>query len=90
MELDPDMSNEVKAVHMVEWWQKIHSLIVSIHLSKNDVVEMAKESNIIFRAGVSEFISQCNDKQIPIVVFSAGIASLHRGVARSNCTARCH
>src|SRR3989442_13179588 len=69
---------------MVEWWQEAGRLLIDQKLSQNDVAKIVSKSPVEMREGLEEVILRCKDKNIPFLVFSAGIASNYLLLAFQN------
>jgi phosphoserine phosphatase len=76
IEIDRSMPDSEKVVHMEDWWRKAHQLIVDVGLNRDDIPSMVKDVGVPqLRAGAKELADACAQRDIPFLVFSAGIAS---------------
>ena len=72
IEIDPKISSEKRKVFMLEWWAKHFQLLIDSGLSKQDIERVIEESGAQFREGTLEFIDFLHQKNIPLVIMSAG------------------
>ncbi|KXS15434.1 UMPH-1-domain-containing protein [Gonapodya prolifera JEL478] len=84
IETSHTMTRADKVPHMVEWWTKAHELIVQLQCTKEDVVEMVKQTPVRFREGGREVLGNCREKGVPVLVFSAGVADVIEEILRQN------
>ena len=75
IEMDITLTVEEKVPYMVEWWSKAHRLLVGEKLTRNDVKQMLADTYSKLREGMAELIIQCKEKNIPLLIFSAGVGS---------------
>merc|ERR1712241_1537234 len=55
IEFDPAMTKEQKTPHMVEWWSTAHSKMTEATITKDQVDQAVKESEVILREREGEF-----------------------------------
>lgn len=67
------MSMEEKVPLIVEWYDKVHSLILSSNLNKAMLRELVDQSKMELRKHVREFITELLRTQTPVLIFSAGL-----------------
>ena len=71
---------------MIEWVTKAHALLVQIGISKVAVKDAVASSllsgNIQLRTGVVDFVEKMSSLQIPVLIFSAGVADVIEEVLR--------
>ncbi|KAK1311009.1 hypothetical protein QJS10_CPA08g00039 [Acorus calamus] len=71
-----------KTILMKEWWEKTHSLLieggVTYDIIRNSVVNAVVE----FREGVVELLELLEEKDVPVLIFSAGLADIIEEVFR--------
>lgn len=73
IEISHEISYDDKIPYMVEWWDGAHAALISQNISHGDIAHMVKETPIELREGLSELLILCRDKEVPLLVFSAGI-----------------
>lgn len=80
LEVDPNLSMDMKIKYMVEWVELSHALLYRVGIKKEDVYIAAKKSiesnKIAIRQGVNDFFKVLNSNNIPALIFSAGIADV--------------
>lgn len=76
IELDQKISKEEKTEKMVEWWKRHFALLFKHGFSRQLIEKIISEERIVLREGVLEFIDFLNEKNIPLVILSAGIGDL--------------
>ena len=76
IEINYTISLEEKTKAMEEWYGNCMNLYYKYHLTKNKLIESVKTGNLSFRKGVKEFLKYANDKNIPIIILSAGIGNV--------------
>lgn len=84
IEVDPTMTHEQKTPFMVEWWQRGHDLIVSLNLTRSDLADMVRETQVELRGGVGACFEWMDRHKVPLLVFSAGIADVIEEILRQN------
>jgi 5'-nucleotidase len=72
-EKDHTLTHQEKSKLMHEWWAKHLQMLSDFKLTKGKILTIANSENLILRMGVKEFFAFCFDKNIPIIIFSAGI-----------------
>jgi len=80
IETDPHMSIEEKTPHMVKWWTLANACFVAEKISTRLFPHMISKSNIAFREKVLEFFHLAHSSNVPLLIFSAGIADVIEGV----------
>lgn len=88
LEIDPNLSWDERVKYMVEWVTKAHQLLLSSGLSIDKLKLAASQGSdagrVRLRAGVSTLFDMAQVNQVPIVVFSAGIADVLETVIHHN------
>ncbi len=62
-----------KLPYMIEWWRSAQNLFILSNLNKSLIRELVHESNLEFKKGVHEFITELLRSETPILIFSAGL-----------------
>jgi len=70
-EIDPYLPTEKKLALMEEWWTKHLELFVEHGLTREIIKKAAIDGQILLKDDAKEFFTFCNDKKIPILIFSA-------------------
>ncbi|XP_075972145.1 cytosolic 5'-nucleotidase IIIB [Anticarsia gemmatalis] len=73
IEADPVMSTEEKIKHMIDWYTAAHALLKGVKLPRDELMESARKMIECFRKGVAEMIEWSRVRQVPVLVFSAGL-----------------
>lgn len=76
IEINQSLSHEERVLGMVEWWEKAHEVIMSAKITKSNINKMVEETPVTFRDGLEEFLTLCHLREIPLLVFSAGLYDL--------------
>lgn len=75
-ELNYSLNKDVKAKYIHEWYVKNMNLFYEYNLTYTTMLDCVKNSNIKFRDGFNEFISDLYNKNIPAIILSAGIGNV--------------
>ncbi|CAL1600298.1 unnamed protein product [Knipowitschia caucasica] len=84
IEIDAQLSPEQKQPLMVEWWSKVHELLIEQKIRKNMLERVVRESGSRLREGYREFFDLLSELQVPLLIFSAGIGDVLEEVIRQN------
>ncbi|KAI3985000.1 hypothetical protein MKX01_004768 [Papaver californicum] len=83
LEFSPTLSIEEKTKLMEEWWEKTHSLLIEGGVTYDAIKKsVASANNIAFREGVVELFQFLEEKGVPVLIFSAGLADIIEEVLR--------
>lgn len=82
LEISPDIPIEEKAKLMEEWWEKTHGLLIEGGLTYDAIKTSVSEATIAFRDGVVELFEFLEKRDVPVLVFSAGLADIIEEVFR--------
>ncbi|KQK13961.1 hypothetical protein BRADI_1g13590v3 [Brachypodium distachyon] len=82
IEINPDIPLPEKAKLMEEWWGKTHGLLIEGGLTHEAIKKSVADASIAFREGVVELFEFLEDRDIPVLVFSAGLADIIEEVFR--------
>ncbi|XP_027934965.1 7-methylguanosine phosphate-specific 5'-nucleotidase A isoform X2 [Vigna unguiculata] len=82
LEFSPTIGLEEKTKLMEEWWGKTHALLVEGGLTYESIRQSVANANIAFREGVSELFEFLEERDIPVLIFSAGLADTIEEVLR--------
>ncbi|CAN8284852.1 unnamed protein product [Cochlearia groenlandica] len=84
IEISPSIPIEEKTKLMEEWWSKTHDLLIEGGLTYDAIKESVSNSSIAFREGVVELFEFLEKMEIPVLIFSAGLADVIEEVLRQN------
>ncbi|KNA09705.1 hypothetical protein SOVF_150410 [Spinacia oleracea] len=82
LEICPAIPVEEKTKLMEEWWEKTHALLVEGGLTFNDIRKSVANARMAFRDGVIELFQILEKKNVPLLIFSAGLADIIEEVLR--------
>jgi len=63
-------------------WEKTHGLLIEGGLTYEDIKKSVSDAAIAFRDGVVELFEYLEERDIPVLVFSAGLADIIEEVFR--------
>lgn len=72
IEIDHDVTLEEKNKKMHEWWRKHFDLLIASGLTMKVMREIVSKGAIHFRENTPEFVDCLHEKNIPLVIMSAG------------------
>lgn len=75
-ELDYTLSNEEKEQYMQEWYQKSMDLLYQYQITYSNLQKALKKGTLKFRKGAKEFLQKLQQKNIPVIILSAGIGNM--------------
>lgn len=76
-EIDESIPLEKKMVIMSEWYNKNIETLKKFGISEQTINYSANNESIMsFRDGAKEFLKEINDRNIPIIVISAGVGNI--------------
>ncbi|KAI9327322.1 pyrimidine 5'-nucleotidase [Zopfochytrium polystomum] len=73
IEIDSTLPYEVRRQAMEDWWVQAHQVIVDAKLTRPDLTRMVAATPVAYRDGVRELFAACAARDIPVLVFSAGL-----------------
>ncbi|XP_072957050.1 uncharacterized protein [Typha angustifolia] len=82
LEISPTLPIEEKTKLMEEWWEKTHGLLIEGGLTYDAIKKSVADATIAFRDGVVELFEFLEEKGIPVLIFSAGLADIIEEVFR--------
>uniref|UniRef100_A0A3Q3X8L4 Uncharacterized protein n=1 Tax=Mola mola TaxID=94237 RepID=A0A3Q3X8L4_MOLML len=84
IEVDPRRPAEEKLPLMVEWWTKVHELLIEQRIRKDLLAQAVKESSAMLRDGYKVFFDHLEEQQVPLLIFSAGVGDVLEEVIQQN------
>jgi len=72
IEIDTNIDDKEKNEKMHEWWMKHFELLVECGFNKKVIKEIVAKGGIEFREGALKLIDILHEKNIPLVIMSAG------------------
>ena len=87
IEIDESLDYEYRKEQMTIWWKKHADLLIKYNLSQSDLEKATKNNNFMeFKSGVKDFLTLCNDYNIPVIIVAAGIGNfIEQDLLRENC-----
>ncbi|KAF5205807.1 7-methylguanosine phosphate-specific 5'-nucleotidase [Thalictrum thalictroides] len=76
LEICPTISIEEKTKLMEEWWEKSHALLIEGGLTYSAIKMSVSNALIAFREGVVELFEYLEERDVPVLIFSAGLADI--------------
>ena len=74
--MNPDLTVEEKIPVLTKWWDENHALLEQCGIDKIGISQAVKTSTALLRDGCNEFFSTLNGYEVPLLIFSAGIADV--------------
>jgi len=76
IEIDTKIPYETKNKLMKEWWTKHINLFIKYKISEDIIKDAARNLRVMsFRDGAKEFLSNMKERNIPVIIISAGIGN---------------
>lgn len=76
IEIDYTIEEKQKEQYMVEWYQKSMDLLERYNLSYSNLQKALEKDKLEFRKGAKEFLRKLKEKEIPVIILSAGIGNV--------------
>ena len=76
MEIATNLDRNEKLAAMIQWWQSAHDLMVQNRVNRAQLPVMVAESNLGLRRGARELLAELAAADVPVLIFSAGIADV--------------
>ncbi|TNN47218.1 7-methylguanosine phosphate-specific 5'-nucleotidase [Liparis tanakae] len=84
IEIDACRTAEEKLPLMVEWWTKVHELLIQQKIRKDLLARAVEESSAMLRDGYKLFFDRLTEERVPLLIFSAGVGDVLEEVIRQN------
>jgi len=81
-EMSTDLSYKERLKYMEEWWSKHLELFIKYKINKQMIVEAVASGKIHLREGVKISFDLANEKNIPILILSAGLGDVIQEVLK--------
>lgn len=75
IELNYEIDYETKKQYIEEWYQKSMNLLYRYQLTNSNLYQSIKKGRLEFREGAKEFLAHLYEKNIPVIILSAGIGN---------------
>jgi cytosolic 5'-nucleotidase 3 len=76
IEIDPNLSQEIKNQKMKEWWEQHLELLVEHGMNKAVFEDIIAKNKVQGRIGLKELLSFTYEEDVPLLIFSAGLGDL--------------
>ena len=76
LELDVTLSDDVKSKYMEEWVTAHIDLFFEYRLKESALIDAVKKDYIFFRDGAEEFLKKMHEKNVPVIIISAGVGNV--------------
>ncbi len=76
IETSPNLTLEQKLPLMVEWYSKVHELVVSEGFQRPFLRDAVLDARAQLRPGADALLRLCADHAVPFLIFSAGLADV--------------
>lgn len=84
IELDYTLDDSTKSIYLEEWYYKNMDLLYKFNLTYDILVNCSNHSNTKFRSGFKSFLIKLYQKNIPIIILSAGIGNVITELLKAN------
>lgn len=87
IEINENLSEEIRSKHMIDWWNEEIKLFFKYGLTEDIINEASANMDLIsFRDGGKEFLKNMKDRNIPVIIISAGIGNfIEKFLEHNNC-----
>jgi cytosolic 5'-nucleotidase 3 len=75
IEINAELPFEFRYMKMQEWWEKHRELLIESHITEDIIDKIISENKEIFRSGFIQFAKKLKQKNVPLLIFSAGIGN---------------
>lgn len=75
IESDYSLDYEIKKQHLADWYQKSMNLLYKYQLTYSKLQKALQKEKLKFRKGAREFLKGLHEKNIPVIILSAGIGN---------------
>ncbi|XP_003741904.1 cytosolic 5'-nucleotidase 3 [Galendromus occidentalis] len=76
IEFDPNLSEEEKIPHMIQWYAESFDIILSSGINENQLPAMVQRADLHLRCRTPECFEFLNQQKVPILVYSAGLGNI--------------
>lgn len=82
IEINPDIDEQTKFEAMNYWWREHFEILIEYGLTRKILDRAIVENTVYFVNEIQNFLSILQEKNIPMVIISAGIEYLIRGILK--------
>ncbi|BFZ55128.1 hypothetical protein PYCC9005_002167 [Savitreella phatthalungensis] len=76
LEQDQNLPHDQKLGHMIDWWTQAHTAILAEQITRQIIRDQAQATDLAFREHITSFVDLLADRQIPLLIFSAGLGDV--------------
>ena len=77
IEIDPDVPDDIKHKEMQDWWNKHLDLFIKYKFTEDLFHKTSSDKSVMeLRKGFKEFLSFLKERNIPLVIISAGLTNV--------------
>jgi|AntRauTorckE6833_2_1112554.scaffolds.fasta_scaffold00189_3 5'-nucleotidase len=76
IEINENLDYEYRYKMMTKWWEEHEKLLIESKMHKGVIDDIIEKNPKLFRDGSDKFFNFLHEKQIPLLIFSAGIGNL--------------
>ena len=85
IEINENLSESIRSKYMIEWWNEEIKLFNKYGLNKDIISNVGSNMDLIkFRKGGYEFLKNMKDRNIPVIIISAGIGDFIENFLKYN------
>lgn len=84
IELDYTLDDATKSIYLEEWYSKNMNLLYKFSLTNDILINCTNHSNVKFRSGFKSFLVNLYQKNIPVIILSAGIGNVITELLKAN------
>ncbi len=85
IEIDEEMDFAKKNKLMIEWWTKHISLFIKYKLTEDVIIDAVRDIKVLkFRDGAIDLLHSMKERDIPIIIISAGIGNIIEEFLKNN------
>ena len=79
------MSKQAKIPFVIEWWSKSFDLIVETEITRENLIEIVRNSSTHLREGCHWFFNTLERHNVPLLIFSAGLGDVIQEWIAQDC-----
>lgn len=76
METDLSRCREERRQAMTEWWNEAYKALIEFAIEETVLKRLARDSHVPLRKGAKELFKTLDEKDIPLIIYSAGMGDL--------------
>lgn len=76
IEIDSNLSVDARAPFMLKWWKRHFELLVEYGFNQHIIMNIVSAGNVKFRNRALDFLQALREKNVPVVIMSAGLGDM--------------